>query len=137
MTWTCPSCARSFGRSGQSHVCAPALTVEEYFATGPDFERPIFEVVRAHLESLGPVVVEPVQVGVFFKRARTFAELRPKTRWVTLSFILPVEVRADRVSRRVRISAARTYHETKLRLPADVDDEVLAWLTEAYLSSPT
>lgn len=136
MTWTCPSCARSFGRSGQSHVCAPALTVEEYFATGPEFERPIFEVVRAHLESLGPVVVEPVQVGVFFKRARTFAELRPKTRWVTLSFILPVEVRADRVSRRVRISAARTYHETKLRLPDDVDDEVLAWLTEAYLSSP-
>jgi hypothetical protein len=41
------------------------------------------------------------------------------------------------VSRRVRISAARTYHETKLRLPGDVDDEVLAWLTEAYLSSPT
>lgn len=136
MTWTCPSCARSFGRSGQSHVCAPALTVEEYFATGPEFERPVFEVVRAHLESLGPVVVEPVQVGVFFKRARTFAELRPKTRWVTLSFILPAEVRAERVSRRVRISAARTYHETKLRLPDDVDDEVLAWLTEAYLSSP-
>ena len=136
MTWTCPSCARSFGRSGQSHVCAPALTVEEYFATGPEFERPIFEVVCAHLESLGPVVVEPVQVGVFFKRARTFAELRPKTRWVTLSFILPVEVGAERVSRRIRLSAARTYHETKLRLPDDVDDEVLAWLTEAYLSSP-
>lgn len=136
MTWTCPECARSFGRRNQPHECAPALTVEEYFATGPDFERPIFEVVRAHLESLGPVVVEPVAVGVFFKRSRTFAELRPKTRWVTLSFILPTRVMADRVSRRVRISGVRTYHETKLRTPADVDDEVLAWLTEAYLSSP-
>ena len=136
MTWTCPECARSFGRRNQSHECAPALTVEEYFATGPEFERPIFEVVRAHLESLGPVVVEPVQVGVFFKRSRTFAELRPKTRWVTLSFILPAQVMAERVSRRVRISSARTYHETKLREPADVDDEVLAWLTEAYLFSP-
>jgi hypothetical protein len=65
VTWTCPDCARSFGRGNQSHQFAPALTVEEYFATGPEFERPIFEVVRAHLESLGPVVVEPVQVGVF------------------------------------------------------------------------
>ena len=136
MTWTCPECARSFGRRNQPHECTPALTVEEYFATGPEFERPIFEVVRAHLESLGPVVVEPVAVGVFFKRSRTFAELRPKTRWVTLSFILPTQVMADRVSRRVRISGVRTYHETKLRTPADVDDEVLAWLTEAYLSSP-
>lgn len=136
MTWTCPSCERSFGRRNQSHECAPALTVEEYFATGPEFERPIFEVVRAHLESLGPVLVEPVQVGVFFKRSRTFVELRPKTRWVRLSFILPFPVTSDRVSRRVRISAGRTYHETRLRVPDDVDDEVLAWLTESYLSSP-
>lgn len=43
---------------------------------------------------------------------------------------------AERVSRRVRISSVRTYHETKLYSPADVDDQVLAWLTEAYLSSP-
>lgn len=54
MTWTCPSCERSFGRRNQSHECAPALTVEEYFATGPEFERPIFEVVREHL---GPALL--------------------------------------------------------------------------------
>lgn len=136
MTWTCPTCDRRFGRRNQSHECAPALTVEEYFATGPEFERPVFEVVRAHLETLGPVLVEPVSVGVFFKRSRTFAELRPRTRWVVLSFILPMAVADDRISRRVRISTTRTYHETKLREPVDIDDQVLAWLTEAYLSSP-
>jgi hypothetical protein len=136
MTWTCPSCERSFGRPGQSHVCAPALTVEEYFATGPSFERPIFEVVREHLESLGPVVVEPVQVGVFFKRSRMFAQLRPKTRWVALGFLLPVAVADERISRRVTASANRIYQETKLREPSDVDDDVRSWLTEAYFSSP-
>lgn len=136
MTWTCPQCERRFGRDNQSHECAPALTVAEYFATGPEFERPIFEVVRAHLESLGPVIVEPVQVGVFFKRSRTFVELRPKMRWVTLSFILPAPVRDDRISRCQTMSARRTYHETKLRVPSEVDDQVLNWLTEAYLSSP-
>ena len=135
MTWTCPECARQFGRRGQTHECAPALTIEEYFATGPDFERPIFVVVREHVESLGPVVVEPVQVGVFFKRGRTFAELRPKTRWVTLSFTMPVAVTDLRISRRIVASANRTYHETKLRLPSDVDADVRGWLTEAYLSA--
>lgn len=136
MTWTCPSCARQFGRRNQSHECAPALTVEEYFATGPAFERPIFEVVREHIESLGPVLVEAVQVGVFFKRSRTFAELRPRTKWVVLSFIVPMVVADDRISRRMTVSSTRTYHETKLRVPSDVDDEVRSWLTEAYLSSP-
>jgi hypothetical protein len=136
VTWTCEKCDRRFGRRNQSHDCAPGLTVEEYFATGPEFERPVFEVVRAHLESLGPVLVEPVAVGVFFKKSRTFVELRPRTRWVVLSFILPTPVSDGRISRQQRISARRTYHETKLREPADVDEQVLAWLTEAYLSSP-
>ncbi|TDV46915.1 DUF5655 domain-containing protein [Actinophytocola oryzae] len=136
MTWTCPHCARRFGRRNQSHECAPALTVEEYFSTGPAFERPIFEVVREHLESLGPVVVEPVQVGVFFKRSRMFAELRPRTRWVVLSFVVPGVVSSDRVTRRMAVSSNRTYHLTRLRSPSDVDEEVRSWLTEAYLSSP-
>jgi hypothetical protein len=113
------------------------LTVEEYFATGPEFERPIFEVVREHLETLGPVLVEPVQVGVFFKRARMFAQLRPKTRWVALGFIVPMVITDNRISRRVTASTHRTYYETRLREPAEVDDDVRDWLTEAYLSSPT
>ena len=47
------------------------MSVEEYFATGPERERPIFEAVMEHLESVGPVHVEPVSVGIFLKRART------------------------------------------------------------------
>jgi Domain of unknown function (DUF5655) len=136
VSWTCPSCDRQFGRRNQSHECAPALTVEEYFATGPAFERPIFEVVREHLESLGPVVVEPVQVGVFFKRSRMFAELRPRTKWVVLSFIVPMVVPSNRIGRRLTVSGLRTYHTMKVHSPSDVDEDVRSWLTEAYLSSP-
>ena len=43
----------------------------------------------AHMRGIGPVHVEPVSVGIFLKRARTFAELRPMTKWVALSFSLP------------------------------------------------
>ncbi|HEX6568262.1 MAG TPA: hypothetical protein VF015_03825, partial [Acidimicrobiales bacterium] len=49
--WTCPECRRRFGRRNQSHECAPAMTLDEYFSTGPERERPIFEAVMAHLES--------------------------------------------------------------------------------------
>src|SRR4051812_576471 len=37
MPWTCPSCQRQFARSRQGHDCAPAMTLEEYFSTGPSF----------------------------------------------------------------------------------------------------
>lgn len=135
--WTCPKCDRRFGRRNQSHECAPAMTLEDYFAAdGPPFERPIFDAVHAHLATLGPLHLEPVSVGLFFKRSRTFAELRPKTRWMTLSFILSHSVADTRISRRVTVSGNRVYHETKLREPGDVDELVRDWLTDAYLSTP-
>ncbi|HWM02150.1 MAG TPA: DUF5655 domain-containing protein [Actinophytocola sp.] len=134
--WTCPKCDRRFGRRNQSHECSPAMSLEDYFATGPPFERPIFDAVHGHLTTVGPVHLEPVSVGLFFKRSRTFVELRPMTRWVVLSFILSRSVDDPRITRRITISGHRTYHQTKLRSPADVDDQVRDWLTDAYLSTP-
>ena len=133
--WTCPECGRQFGRKGQSHECAPALSLEEYFSTGPAHERPIFEAVLGHVRTLGPVHVEPVSVGIFLKRSKTFAELRPMERWVALSFALPRPVRHPTIVRKVQRYGGRYYHWANLRSPGDVDDEIRAWLTEAYLTS--
>lgn len=112
------------------------MSLADYFATGPARERPIFEAVMEHLESIGPVHVEPVSVGIFLKRARTFAELRPKTRWVALSFTLPARIDDPRIARRVAVSGNRTWYVVNLRDPSDVDDRVRSWLTEAYLATP-
>ncbi|MGH9225243.1 MAG: DUF5655 domain-containing protein [Acidimicrobiales bacterium] len=136
MTWTCPGCARRFGRRGQSHECSPALSLDEYFSTGPERERPIFEAVAAHLDTVGPVVVEAVSVGILFKRTRTFAELRPKVNWVALSFWLSRTVDHGRIARRVRGSGVRTCHFVNLRSAEEVDAVVRDWLAESYLDSP-
>jgi hypothetical protein len=133
--WVCPRCQRQFGRQRQSHECAPAMTLEEYFSTGPARERPIYEVVAAHLEALGPIHVEPVSVGIFIKRSRTFVELRPKVKWEALSFALPRVEDSSRIARRMR-SGSTTYHVVNLYGPDDVDDQVREWLTESYLAAP-
>jgi hypothetical protein len=112
------------------------MTLEQYFSTGPDRERSIFEAVMAQLDSVGPVHVEPVSVGIFLKRSRGFAELRPMVRWVALSFSLPRRLTSARISRRPVSVGRRTWHVVNLRTADEVDDEVRDWLTEAYLSSP-
>ncbi|HEX6310044.1 MAG TPA: DUF5655 domain-containing protein [Acidimicrobiia bacterium] len=131
--WTCPECGRKFGKPGQSHDCAPALGIEEYFETGPAHERPVYEAVRAHLDTLDDVYVEPVSVGIFFKRSRTFAQLRPKQKWVALGFVLPRKLEHPRLARKVIGEGSRYYHVVNLRNPDDVDDTVRDWLTEAYV----
>lgn len=134
--WTCPACARRFARSRQPHECFPAMSTEEYFATGPPFERPVFEAVLKHLVTLGPVHVEPVSVGIFLKKSGSFVELRPMTKWVAMSFPLPRQLSHPRIARKPYEAGSRTFHVVNLRGPEDVDDDVKAWLTEAYLAAP-
>jgi hypothetical protein len=112
------------------------MSLEEYFSTGPDHERPIFEAVMEHLGTLGPVHVEPLSVGIFLKRAQTFAQLRPMNRWVALSFSLPRAVQHRTITRKVIPYSGRYWHVANLRAPDDLDDDLRRWLTEAYLSSP-
>ncbi|MGZ4766986.1 MAG: DUF5655 domain-containing protein [Ilumatobacteraceae bacterium] len=133
MPWTCPQCQRQFARAGQSHECAPAMTLEEYFSTGPSFERPVFDAVMAHLRTLGEPFLEPVSVGVFVKRDGVgVLQLRPMTKWVALCLFLPRTVRDRRISRKPIEAGRAVYHVVNVRGPDDVDDTVKGWITEAW-----
>jgi hypothetical protein len=134
MTWTCSACGRRFARSNQHHECAPAMTLDDYFATGPPWERPIFEAVLAHLESLGPIHVEPVSVGIFLKATGSLVELRPLARWVAMSFPLERRLEHGRIARKPIRSARRWFHVVNLASPDQIDDEVRDWLTESYVA---
>jgi hypothetical protein len=113
------------------------MTVEEYFATGPAHERPVFDAVMAHLDTIGPVHVEPVSVGIFFKHGRTFAELRPMRRWVALSFTLPRVVHHPLIVRKpIRNHGGRFFHVANVASPEQLDADLLTYLTEAYLDAP-
>ena len=133
--WTCPECNRQFARNMQSHECAPAMTLTDYFSTGPAMEKPIFDAVMAHLDTLGPVHVEPVSVGIFFKQPRKFAQLRPMQKWIALSFSVPHRVDHRLMTRKPIAHGGRYYCVINLRKPEDLDNDIRSWLTEAYLDS--
>jgi len=130
--WTCPHCRRLFGRSGQSHDCAPGLTLDEYFSTGPTHERPVFDAVMSHLESVGPVHADIVSVGIFLKNPRKFAELRPKQRWVSVSFSLRRRARHPLITRKVVEYGERYWHVANVADPDEVDEALCELITEAY-----
>jgi hypothetical protein len=130
--WTCPACEREFGRTHQSHVCVPGGTVDECFAGRPPVQRAIYDALMAHLDTLGPVHVDAVRVGVFLKHERKLAEVRPRARSLSLALVLPRPVDDPRIARRLPGSGGRIWHMLKLTAVADVDDRVRDWLTEAY-----
>ena len=133
--WTCPECDRLFERR-QAHECAPGMSLEEYFATGPAHERPVFDAVMAHLATVGPVHADIVSVGIFLKNPRKFAELRPMERWVAVSFMLGRRATHRTITRKVGEYGGRFWHVANVTGPDDVDDALQDLLTEAYQLGP-
>lgn len=112
------------------------MSIEDYFSTGPPHERPVFDAVVAHLAGIGPVHVEPVSVGIFLKRAATFAELRPMTRWVAVSFGLPHRATHPRITRKPIRYGRGWWHVANVRDPGDLDGALLELLEQAYAFAP-
>lgn len=108
------------------------MGLDEYFSTGPPWERPVFDTVMAHLATLGPVLVEPVSVGIFVKTSATFIQLRPMAKWVALWFPLTRTLDSSRITRKPVRSGQRVWHTVRLAEPADVDEQLREWLGEAY-----
>jgi hypothetical protein len=109
------------------------MTLDDYFSTGPPFERPVFDAVMAHLRTLGEPFLEPVSVGIFVKRnGVSVLQLRPMTKWVALGLFMPRTLHDGRVSRKPIRSGRSVFHVVNLRGADDVDDIVKGWITEAW-----
>lgn len=134
MAWVCPACDRRFGRSRQSHMCVPVVSLDDWFAGRPPEQRAVCDSVVGHLRSLGEIDVEAAQVGILIKAERTFAELRPHRGDLRLSVILDHDVASPRIGRRIAPTKQFGWWVLYVVLPApaDVDDEVRGWLTESF-----
>ena len=131
--WTCPHCDREFGRARQGHTCVPGCTVDETFTGHSPEQRAVYDAILAHVQSLGPVHEDAVGVGVFLKRDRKLAEVRPRSRDVWLALYLPRTVHDPRIARVLEPGSPRVVHVLTLRAASEVDDQVRDWLTEAFL----
>src|SRR5262245_27027797 len=99
--WTCPRCDRQFGRANRPHVCEAAMPVEVRLDALPEPQRRAAEQVVLLARRHAGVLIEAVGVGILIKRERTLVELRPKQRWLDLSFITAAAITSPRISRTI------------------------------------
>ena len=130
--WVCPQCEREFASVNQAHVCVPGITADELLARHPQWVRQIYAAVINHLNSLGPLHEDAVDVGIFLKSDRKIAEFRPRVRSVLLSLYLPYELTDARFARTLPAAADRVVHMINLTSADQVDDQLREWLSEAY-----
>jgi hypothetical protein len=110
---------------------------EELFAGHPDGQA-VAGAVASAVDALGPHEVRVSRSQVAFRRRRGFAYLWRPGQYVrsevpaVLSVALPREVVSPRWKEVVHPSPGVWMHHLELHSPAEVDDEVRAWLVDAY-----
>ncbi len=102
-------------------MCAPGMTLEEYFAQAQPWEEPIFEVVEQHLSALAgdDLIIDPITMGIMFKHGPMVCELRSMKKWVALGFVLDRRLSSSRLSRKVIDYQGKFFHVINVDDPAD------------------
>jgi hypothetical protein len=117
------------------------LTLDEFFA-GWEESRRLFEAVRSAVEAIGPVQFRVGKSQVSFSTRRAFAWAWIPGRYLRgahAPLVLTVSLRRHDASPRwkqvVEPAPGRFTHHLDLHAPEDIDDEVHAWLREAWAAA--
>ena len=131
MAWHCPQCGREFRTRNQWHSCV-SYTVEGHFEGKPPELREAFERLVGELRRLGPVRVDAVKTGINLAGRAHFGGVRVQTDRLRVGFLLGRQLDDPRILRTERLGPALVGHSVAVRSPANVDEQLLGWLAEAY-----
>ena len=113
----------------------------DFFAGFPD-SRPIFDAVRAALDSLGPVEMRVTRSQIAFRRRVAFAWVWVPDRYLHgghAPLVLSVALRrrdgSPRWKETVEPAPGRFMHHLELFALDDIDDDIRGWLAEAWAAS--
>lgn len=105
--------------------------VEAQYAGGKSDLKPIYDDIIAFAQTLGSdVEISPKKASVSLRRSKQFALVTPATK---TRIDLGINIKGKDAEGRLEASKnAMCTHVVKLTAPVEFDDEVKAWLKEAY-----
>jgi Domain of unknown function (DUF5655) len=129
--WTCPRCGRRFVTANLWHSCE-IHTLEEHFQRTEPHVIETYRAYEAAVRAIGPVEVVPQKSRVVFMVRMRFAGCTFAKRWLNARFLLTRRIDSPRIVKVEQFGPRSFGHHLRLSSPEDVDDELKAWLVEAY-----
>lgn len=129
--WTCPRCGRSFANRNQQHACG-LLDLDRHLAGKDPEVVAIFGRLVELAERNGPVTVLAEKTRIAFQVRMSFAAFTLRRRWVDGHVVLARRLEHPRFRRVETFSPRNHLHQFRLEHLEEADEEVAAWLAEAY-----
>ena len=111
------------------------FTVRSHFEGKTPNVRKIYDQLLKRLKKLGPITEDPKKTSIHLVNATALAGVATRKDSLVLTIKSDHHLLSPRIHKSEQASARRFHHEVKLTSPADVDDELIGWLNEAYALS--
>jgi hypothetical protein len=130
--WTCPRCGRAFANRNQTHACGRFELAPHLAGRDPAVVATFRRLVEL-AERNGPVTVVPEKTRIALQTRMSFAAFSLRRHWLDGHVVLARRLPHPRFRRIESISPRNHVHHFRLAAPGEADEEVAAWLAEAYL----
>jgi len=108
------------------------FTARSHFDGKDPVVRQIYDRVLKAAEKFGPVKEDPKKTSIHLVNQTAFAGVVARKSVIVLTIKSDRKIPSQRIHKSEQTSARRFHHEVKLRLPAEVNSELVEWLKEAY-----
>ena len=109
-------------------------TLASHLERGSTEVKNTFTALQTALATVGPHGVVPVKTMILLRATANFGGVVVRRDCLHVEFVLTRSLDHGRIHKRQPLGPHRYTHHVRLTSPADVDDQLIAWLRESYQS---
>ncbi|HLE91907.1 MAG TPA: DUF5655 domain-containing protein [Anaerolineales bacterium] len=110
-------------------------SVNDHFTNKDPSVRALYDQLLSILRTFGPVIEDPKKTSIHLNRKSALAGVETRKDGLLLNIKSDHQIMSPRIEKAEQISAKRFHHKVRISSPKDLDEELKAWLKEAYLLS--
>jgi hypothetical protein len=107
-------------------------TLDHHFTSRDPVVREIYDALITALSTEGPYEQSPKKTSIILERHDIFAVIQTRKDFLMLTLTLNYEVEDKRITQTEKLSSSRYDYQIKLTDPAQVDEQLITWLKQAF-----
>jgi hypothetical protein len=130
--WKCKKCGRRFANRDQQHSCVKS-SEKAFLKNHTKHEVGLYRALVREIKAIGPILIAPAKTRVGFQVRMIFAAANKLSDGCLDAHVVLARRLESRRFRKIEtVSPKNHVHHFKIEQVDDIDDEVRAWLQEAY-----
>ncbi|HEX2618756.1 MAG TPA: DUF5655 domain-containing protein [Phototrophicaceae bacterium] len=107
-------------------------SIDHHFEGKPPQMRATYDRLIEALSEFGVLKQASKQTSIHLEKHSGFAGVHPRKNYFNLEFRTDYQIDDPRITRTQQLSTRRFEHTVKLETEADIDEQLLKWLKDAY-----